>query len=251
MNDTTIQECLKVLASTFWPAVAILLVFHFRQPLSNLLYAVTRLLEDPNTAIKLTREGVEIRQNVNAVLGRIESFETELRQIRAILPTAHSEGVRTASDSLELPPALQQAADEYLKIIAPTWKERVRLKDTAAVQLTKIVQEYQVSKDLLSQQAHEGLLLALAGVIHSNPESGDLDRLITIAPRLERLHVKYRVVMAIGRLFERNLVTEADVGRALALLGNFSEGADAALLQRIMRTRAIINTVSQGVISPT
>jgi len=159
------------------------------------------------------------------------------------------EETRPASSSPVIPSTLQQAADCYLEITSPSLSERVRLKDAAAVQLTKLVQEYRVSKDLLAQQTHEGLLLALAGTIHLNPEIGDLDRLITIAPRLDRLHVKYKVVMAIGRLFERNLVAAADVGRAMALLDSLARGGDAALLQRIERTRAIINTVSQGAVS--
>ena len=249
MNDTTIQELLKVLSSAFWPAVVSFLVFHLRQPLSELLVASTSRVKDPNTAITVSKEGVEIKQNVEAVLGRIESIETELRQVRAQLPTPHVEESRLASSSPVIPSALQQAADAYMEITSPSLSERVRLKDAAAVQLTKLVQEYRVSKDLLVRQTHEGLLLALAGTIHSNPEIGDLDRLITVAPRLDRLHVKYKVVMAIGRLFERNLVAAADVGRAMALLDSLARSGDAALLQRIERTRAIINTVSQGVVS--
>jgi len=244
MSDILIQELLKVLANAFWPAVASIIVFHFRQPLSQLLLAIKNAIEDPNRGVRVSSKGIEITQNVNAVLGRTESLETELRQIRAMLPTVHPEDARPIPGPSEIPPVLKQAADAYLEITAVSLNDRVRLKETAAIQLTKLVQEHHVSKDLLTQQTHEGLLLALAGVIHSNPEPGDLDRLITIAPRLARLHIKYRVVMAIGRLFERNLVIAADVGRAMALLDSFSRRADSALLQRIERTRAIIETVA-------
>ena len=249
MSDATAQELLKLLSSAFWPAVAGFLVFHLRRTLSELLAAFTSRVQDPNTAIVVSKEGVEIKQNVNAVLGRIESLETDLRQVSALFPKVPPQEPRSAPSPSVIPPALQQAAEAYMQIAAPSLGERVRLKDSEAVELTKLVQEHHVSKDLLVQQAHEGLLLALVGAIHSNPEVGDLDRLITIVPRLERLHVKYKAVMAIGRLFELNLVAVGDVGRARALLDRLSKDGDTALLRRVERTQASIDVASQATVS--
>ena len=47
--------------------------------------------------------------------------------------------------------------------------------------------------------------------------------------------------MALGRLFEQNLIGETDVARCKEILDDYSIGADPALRRRIIQTKAIIN----------
>jgi hypothetical protein len=107
--------------------------------------------------------------------------------------------------------------------------------------MSNLVLTRNVSKDLLAGQDHEGLLMALAAAIHTAPEKGDFDRISRIARKVKRLHIKYRIAMALGRLFEQNVAGEADISRCKEILDDYNIGADPALRRRITQTKAIID----------
>lgn len=57
--------------------------------------------------------------------------------------------------------------------------------------------------------------MALVSAINTKADREDFSRTSKIANKVKRLHVKYRIAMALGRIFEQNLATSDDVSRAL------------------------------------
>jgi hypothetical protein len=179
-----------------------------------------------------------------------------------VLAADQGDGTATAPPPLlgmadlatETPPAptpvetLQQIADAYLKINAPDYGERVRQKDEAAARMANLVIQQGISKDQLAQMAvaqnSEGLAIALASAIHLHPETGDFARLMQIAPWIQRLHVQYTIVLALGKLFRLNIAAATDRTSALALLSTYEQRADQPLQRQIVQTRSLINQVT-------
>lgn len=239
-----LEEFVKLAGHLAWPVALLVVIVILRFELKAVFKALTSRVADPETQIKLSTEGLEIRSRVDAALGRIESLETDQNQskelIRGVLLPANNGQKNASSSNVTVDPELMKLADEYLEIKAKDWRERVRLKDEAASKMANLVLTRHISKDLLASQDHEGLLMALAAAIHSFPDKDDFARLSSIAGKVDRLHVKYRIVMGIGRIFERNLATADNKNDALRILQLFTEGADAPLRQRITQTKAII-----------
>ena len=97
-----------------------------------------------------------------------------------------------------------------------------------------------VSKDALADSGHEGLIVAMAGAIHAVPEQSDLERLLRASQYVIRLHVKYRIVLALTEMIEKGLVASSNIDRVQKVLDGFMQDADKPLTIRIERTRAFI-----------
>lgn len=69
----------------------------------------------------------------------------------------------------------------------------------------------------------------------------DFSRISKVAHKVKRLHIKYRIAMALGRIFEQSLATNANVARAFEILELYGVGADKPLRHRISQTKAIID----------
>jgi hypothetical protein len=237
-----IGELVKLAGYLAWPVAVLLILLLTRQELRAVFNAVTKRIADPTSDISIGKEGLEIKSRVDAALGKIESLEVDQNQSKALIfGVLGREGeVRTEATSSVIDPKLVELANKYLSISAFNWAERIRLKDETARTMANLVITRHVSKDLLVAQNHEGLLMALVSAIHSAPDPGDFARLSKIAGQVQRLHIKYRFAMALGRIFEQNLATKADVDRALEILDLFEVGSDEHLRRRITQTKAII-----------
>jgi Tfp pilus assembly pilus retraction ATPase PilT len=240
-----VEELVKLAGYLAWPVAIFVIVFVIRKELKSVFGAITKRIADPASDISIGKEGLEIKSRVDAALGRIESLEVDQNQskelIFGVIDRKEKEGVRTKSEAgLTIDPELVTLADEYLTISASDWADRVRLKDEAARKMANLVITRHISKDLLVTQKHEGLLMALVSAIHTAQDMEDFARLSKIAHKIRRLHIKYRFVMALGRIFEQGLATHADVARALEILDLYTVGADEPLNHRITQTRAMI-----------
>ncbi|HEX3144913.1 MAG TPA: hypothetical protein VHQ64_13150 [Pyrinomonadaceae bacterium] len=228
-----------------WPVTVLALVVVLRREIQEICKSLSRRIADPASSLIIGKGGLEIKGRVDAALGRIESLEIDQNQskelIFGVLGKKELKAGTVPGRDETVAPELLKLADEYLKISASEWSERVRLKDECARRMSNLVLTRNVSKDLLAGQDHEGLLMALVTAIHAAPEQGDFDRISRIAQKVKRLHVKYRIAMALGRLFEQNLAGEADVARCKEILDDYNIGADPALRRRIIQTKAIIN----------
>jgi hypothetical protein len=97
--------------------------------------------------------------------------------------------------------------NEYLQIDAEKWADRVRLKNESARKMAHLVITKKLSKDVLASQDHEGLIMALVSTIHASADEKDLGRISVVANRVKRLHIKYMIATALGRIFEQRLAT--------------------------------------------
>jgi hypothetical protein len=173
------------------------------------------------------------------------------RQPEAAQPAASAQGAPEEANQNEMDwVSLMDMANNYLRINVADWSERVRLKDEAANRMADYILKKNIPKDLLAAQAeklsHEGLIIALASVINAFPEKGDLERLLRVAPKASRLHVRYRVVLALGKLFRERVAGAADVEPVERVLSLYSQGADDSLRRLIENTRSAIRQLVQN-----
>lgn len=224
-----------------WPATVVLLVYLAREPIHGVIESLAARIRDPRSQLAISKEGIEIRTMIDAKLESIEidQEQTKSLALQALRLTDTGKAPET-SDEEDFPQELVQLADEYLKISHPDWVERVREKDGAARRMAELVITKGVSRDLLAGQQHEGLVLALATTIHTLPQPADIGRLLRVADEVNRLHVKYRIVLAVGRLFERQMTTPDDVPRIRDVLKLYKRDADAPLKRRIKYTEKTI-----------
>lgn len=139
---------------------------------------------------------------------------------------------------------LYRMADEYLNINIDDPSDRLLRKNEMAKALCHYVVTNKIPKATLLREAeasrHEGLILTLAHYILTNPEKGDLRRLLRVTRGVERRHVRYRIVQAIGQLFERHCATAADSEAALDVLRRYETNADSSLRRLIEGTYSLI-----------
>nr|WP_067286878.1 hypothetical protein [Marinobacterium profundum] len=233
-----VEQCVDLAAALVWPAAVLVVLYYLREPVSRLLDAVSSRIGDPAADVSISKEGLEFRS-------RIESLEVDQEQTKSLtlqaLGVSQEPGFRTSmAQSQQIDTELLRLANEYLMIEHKDWSQRVNLKDTAALKMADIVVTQSVPRELLIQQQNEGLILALAAASHTLPESGDLELLMQVADQVTRLHVKYRIVMAVGRLFERGVADRSMAESVLKLLTAYRQGADQSLLRRIAYSESTI-----------
>ncbi len=236
-----VEQCVNLAAALVWPAAVLVVLYYLRAPVSRLLDALSSRIGDPRTDVSISKEGLEFRS-------RIESLEVDQEQTKSLtlqaLGVSQEPGFKTSKvpgqQNQQIDAELLQLANEYLAIEHADWSQRVNLKDTAARKMADIVVTKNVARELLVQQQNQGLILALAAASHTLPEPGDLELLMPVADQVTRLHVKYRIVMAIGRLFERSVADKSITERVLNVLASFRQGADQSLLSRIAYTEVVV-----------
>lgn len=241
-----IEEFVKLAGHLAWPVFIFITLFFLRSEIKSAISAFAKRMADPSSDVSIGKEGLSIKSHVDAALGRIESLEINQNQSKdLILGVLEKESI-LAEHSEVVDPELVKLADEYLQIDATEWTDRIRLKNESARKMANLVLTRNISKDLLASQAHEGLAMALVSAIHTSPDEKDFDRISVIVHRVSRLHVKYIIAMAIGRIFEQRLAANADIDRAQEILDLYTIGADQSLLNRIAQTKAIIGMVVSG-----
>ena len=123
----------------------------------------------------------------------------------------------------------------------PELRERVRRKNTVADQICNYLVSRRFPKRLLAGTEHQGSIVGLASWIHFDPDDGDFPYLASVADKAATHHVRYRVVMALGKLFEARVATPADVPEAERILRAYDAVADPPLKNKIADTRSLIN----------
>jgi len=227
-----------------WPVTAIVVLIIVRKELLAIFNALSSRILDPKTSIVLSKDGIELNSLLSATLGKLESLQSNQKQTTDMILASQSAKATNATsngqESLTIHSGLMALADGYLKVSVSDWRERVRLKDEYASKMGNLVITHSISRDWLASQDHEGLLMALTSAIHLLPDEKDFDRLAQIAGKIRRLHIKYRLTMAIGRIFEQNLIAECNAADAKNILDQYEVTADPPLKKRIEQTRSII-----------
>lgn len=230
-----------------WPTTAICIAIIARKELRSVIAALAKRIEDKNSAVSITKEGVEIKAVVEAQEARLISMQAEQDQVKSLalqhfkpvqsLDTQAQEQVKPRDIDIHL----RQMADAYMNIDIPDYSERTRAKNAAAGEMAFYIVSNKISKDQLANENHEGLLIALAESIILSSETGDAGRLLKAARGAKRLHVRYRVLIAITKLLERNLLSLADIGAIRELLREYETGADSSLRRLVSNVTSLIN----------
>ncbi|MES2107973.1 MAG: hypothetical protein V4577_04465 [Bacteroidota bacterium] len=145
---------------------------------------------------------------------------------------------------------LKAQATAYMQISSPDYGERVRLKEDSAGEMSAYALSNQISKDDILQllagtvPPNEGLVIALATLVITRPETGDLTRLLSAGANITRMHVRYRVLNAISQLISQHLINVSDKDSITALIDAYRKGADSSLLQKADSVAAMVKSYS-------
>lgn len=227
-----------------WPAAAIIIAIIARKGLRKVLESLAKKIENENSEVSVSTEGLNIR--VNAQEARLTSALAEQDQIKSIAlqyskqSNQFPEGITSAPIGTEkIDDPLRKMADEYWNINTPDYSERVMAKNAVADKMAFYVISKGISKDELAQASNEGLLIALAGSIILYSHTGDDKRLLKAAHGAKRLHVRFRVLLAIIKLVERGLLRKSDP-EVKRLLEEYDNGADEPLKRLISNVKSFL-----------
>ncbi len=237
------EHIVNIIGHLAWPATILFIGYFAQDEIRKIFGAIAKRIEEKNTDISIGKEGLQITTAIEATEAKLEAQEVDIEQVRSLIMDSlqSSKAGINAEPNGEIDSHLRKLANEYMNINIPDWTERVRAKDEAARKLGNYVITHKISKDILSDEHHEGIVLALASSIHAMPEGGDTDRLLRVSDQVNRLHVKYRIVLAFGRLIERGIAGISDIPRIRHVLRMYESDSDTALKKRINATYAILN----------
>lgn len=230
-----------------WPATAIGIAVIVRKELLNVIAALAKRIEDKNSSFSITKEGLEIKAVVEAQEARLVSMQAEQDQVKSLAlrhfkPTRPQDAVTLEQvETRDVDTQLRKMADDYMNINLPDYSERTRVKNAAAEEMAFYIVSNKINKDQLTNEKHEGLIIALAESIILSADTGDAARLLKAAHGAKRLHVRYRVLIAVTKLLERNLLPLPVLGSVKELLRDYEVGADNSLKRLIANVTSLLN----------
>jgi len=190
----------------------------------------------------------ELKNQIDTAQAKLENVEAGQSMLTQSLiqnaPTAAAAG----DQNIKLA-ELRKQADAYLDIKSNDYGTRVRMKDASAGNMAAFAFSNNISKaDILAlndTDFNQGLIVAMATMIISKPEPGDLDKLLAYADKVTWKHVEYRVLNAISQLMTQKLVKEADKDRINKLIDVYRKNADGSILERIKTLAAQVKDYSE------
>jgi hypothetical protein len=221
-----------------WPAAVVIIFLLSRKEFSDLLSAIRTRVSDPRQLVNITRQGISLA----AIDAKVEILR-EAQQ--PIANRARRRSGRTTVTQT-VPEELTNAANEYLGLSIADWRQRMEKRNELAQTMMDLAVDHHVSRDALATSPNEGPILTAARLALTYPERGDAERLLQSAPRVARLHVRYHMALAFGRLVEAGLVDEKGIARILSTLRKFEIGADESLARRLVQVRALIETTIES-----
>jgi hypothetical protein len=233
-----LEQIVLAIGHLAWPLVAIIILILLKEQLRHVFHSLGTRVADPSTDISFA-DWLTIKKNVAANSGKLESLALSQQVVGTAEP-----GALAAASTDPTPQddaTLRQLADEYLNVKDPDYAARVRKKNQLATQMGNFIIQHKISRPWVVEQDNEGLTVGLASAINALPLEGDLYLLLAASERVRKLHVMYRIVVAIGRLFEAGGATAADAARAEVVLSAFMQTADDSLKRRIAQTQSIID----------
>jgi hypothetical protein len=130
---------------------------------------------------------------------------------------------------------LIKKAYEYMEINISDRDERIKAKNEKAEELGTYVITKGISKEKLTEEDNEALLLALAEAVYIRPEKNDINLLVKIGAKIKRLHVKFRILRSIGRLYDMHCLTKENRPGIQEIFTHFFEDSDERLVKEIER----------------
>jgi hypothetical protein len=229
------DQIVTLVGELVWPVVVLVLLWTLRRQVRSAFKAVGDRISDPTTRVGVGPSGLEMQTDLEVFKARLGTLEVaQDQQASVIVSQVRSTSTASASG---IPEELRQLARSYRAILIENWRERVNAKVALSNEMGVLIIKCGVPRDLIAEDGDEVLLVGLAAAVILDPEPEDVERLLKASGRgIERLHVRYRLLVALGRLHERNLISAAQRERLVPILEQFRDGADRSLLERINST---------------
>jgi hypothetical protein len=240
---THVEAIVQIIGHVAWPITFLATAFFARKEILKIAAALAKRVEDRNSDISITKEGIAIKQAVEAQQAKIDSLKAEQAQVKSIAlqNVITTDTIQTNGNTIDQ--HLQDMADRYMNINIPDYTNRVRAKDKAAEEMALYIITKKISKDEISKHQHDGLIVGLADSILLVPESDDIERLLKAGVHVQRLHVKFRVLVALTKLFESGFGSEKQIDSTFDLLKTYSDKADPPLQRVINNTRSYLGQI--------
>ena len=233
-----LEQLVALVGHLAWPIVVILILYVLRVQLRDVFHSLATRVSDPSSQLSVG-DWLTIKNNVAANEGKLEALELSLQVVGA--SASRPSSAASAEPTPKEVARLGQLADEYLNVKINDYADRVRRKNQLATKMGNLIVEHNISREWVAAQDNEGLKVGLASAINAVPMEGDFEHLLKASQKVTKLHVMYRIVVALGRLFEAGIATAADAAPAKAVLNAFMRDADVSLKRRIDQTRSIID----------
>lgn len=235
-----ITDAMTATANLLWPLIAIVAIVFLRKQIVQAAAALATRFADPDQSLKLGP--LEVSRRIDALESQVESSRVENQVLVSVAAPVVQRS--TEADQGEAMRELRVLAEQYRNVKISDWSERVRAKDAIAARMASLVITAKIPREALARDKDEGVRMALATVITSDPKAGDENCIAVAAPGIGLRHVRYRFMMAIGRLAEFKLLSAARARDFLALATDYRKGADDSLLGRIDRTVQAITPIA-------
>jgi hypothetical protein len=221
-----------------WPITVLIAIYVLRAELRGFMNKLTEQISKAAN-ISIGAKGLEIK---------LAAVNTRVTAIQATQESSAPRGRKSSrgDKSEEIPARLNDLASEYLKLDVPDPRERVRRKNEMAREMGDLVLEMNVSRKLLVSRGDQGLIVAFAAAVVAQPEPDDLALLLDTQGVAKRLHVRYRLVLALAVLINKGFVADADRERVDTTLTAFDRGADPPLNKLIADTKSLSQEIAAG-----
>jgi hypothetical protein len=245
-----VQDTIGLLDVIAWPATVLIALAVLRNQIMTFLSKMTDAIGRA-AQISIGKKGVEIKldNKIDAVNSRISALKATQDQVKEIVYSEKRARRRRAGPgaaSVSIPKDLRTLSEAYLAVDDPDWRQRVARKNELGLQMGNLVIREDVSRDQLAHSRDEGLYLALAAAVAADPEEGCLQRILQVAQAVSRLHVRYKIVLALIALINKGLVEQRDVAAVREALRKMSIRADEPLLKVIADAEKLLDAVSIG-----
>jgi hypothetical protein len=131
------------------------------------------------------------------------------------------------TDKAEALRRLRELATNYSAIKARGFSKGVNALNETADGLWDFAVENGITKDVLADESdrepNDGMIVALATAVKSQPEDGDVERLLRVAGKTTKRHARYRIVQAFGELFRFKMATPEARDRINEILDVYQE----------------------------
>jgi hypothetical protein len=225
-----------------WPVTVLIAIYVLRAELRGFMNKLTEQISKA-ASISIGTKGLDIK---------LAAVNTRVTAIQATQESSAPRGRRRSrrdkeeANDGEIPTRLSDLASEYLNLDLPDHRKRVRRKNEMAREMGDLVLEANVSRKLLVSSGDEGLIVAFAAAVVAQPEPDDVPLLLSTQDVVKRLHVRYRLVLALAVLINKGFVTDADRERVDAALTAFDKGADVPLSKLIADTKSLSQEIAAG-----
>jgi hypothetical protein len=238
------RDFIELLNVVAWPATVLIALFVLRYQIQAFLTKLTDSIAHASQIV-IGKKGLEIK--LAAVNSRIVALNAAQDLVtETVYGSKRRQSRAPRKAATQLPQGLRDLAAAYVAVNEPDWRSRVLRKNELALQMGDLVIREDVSRDVLVQEKDEALHLALAAAAAADPQPGDLERMLRVAPTTARLHVRYKLVVALMSMINKGLVQPKDKAKVHESLQRMGGGADDSLRNIINDADMLLEVISLG-----